>query len=71
MTFAEKIEAQGRQKGRQEGIQEGIQKGKQEAAETIVLNLLREGAETAFIAKVTQWPVTDIERLRATVNGAK
>ena len=45
MTLAEQLIAEGHQKG----IQEGLQKGKFEVAK----QLLREGVEIAFIAKMT------------------
>ena len=49
MTLAEQLIAEGHQKGIQEGLQKGVQKGKFEVAK----QLLREGVEIAFIAKMT------------------
>ncbi len=51
MTIAEKL--------REEGEQKGLEKA--------ALMMLREGVEIAFIAKVTNLSVADIERLKATL----
>ncbi len=63
MTFAEQLEEQGKLMGKQEGIQKGIQK--------VALNLLREGADIAFITKVTEFSVVDIEQLKASLDENK
>jgi len=49
-----------KEKGRQEGMQEGIQKGRQE----IVLNMLKEKVEMAFISKITGFSKEEIEKLK-------
>jgi predicted transposase/invertase (TIGR01784 family) len=75
VSFAEKIEARGEARGRAEGKAEGIAKGKAEGIAEgevkgqtrIALNLLKEGAEPAFVAKVTGLPVEEVGRLLASV----
>ena len=50
----------GMQKGKQQGIQEGMQKGIQKTA----IQLLKEGLDTEFIARVTGLSQKEIEKLR-------
>ena len=64
MTFAEKLEQRGIEKGIRKGRQEGRQEGLQEGMKTVVLNLLKEGAEVPFIAKVTGLSAAEIEHLQ-------
>jgi len=60
MTFAEKMEERGIQKGMQKGMLEGETRGKQD----IALRMLNEGVELAFISKVTDLSLADLERLQ-------
>ena len=60
MTFAEKLEQRGIEKGIRKGRQEGLQEG----MKTVVLNMLKEGAEVPFIAKVTGLSAAEIEHLQ-------
>ena len=64
MTFAEEMEERGIQKakleGKARGIQEGIEQAKQDAAQ----RMLNEGVELAFISKVTDLSLADLERLQ-------
>ncbi|MEJ2445983.1 MAG: Rpn family recombination-promoting nuclease/putative transposase [Exilibacterium sp.] len=55
MTFAEKLEEQSKLKGKQE----------------VVVKMLREGADIAFITKVTELSVEDIEQLKASLDENK
>lgn len=59
MTFAEKLKQQGIQEGMQEGIQKGVN--------TVALTMLKEGAETPFIARMTGLSMAEIERLRVSL----
>ena len=54
---------QGMQKGRQEGMQEGVQQGIQKRDE-IVLNMLKEKTEMAFICKVTGLSKEEIRKIQ-------
>ena len=56
------------EKGRQEGRQEGIELGKKEEAIKIAENLLRNGSEVAFIVKVTDLSITEVEKLKEKLN---
>jgi len=64
MTFAEEMEERGIQKakleGKARGIQEGIEQAKQDAAQ----RMLNEGVELAFISRVTDLSLADLERLQ-------
>jgi len=72
MIFAEEMEERGIQKaklkrllkgmleGKARGIQEGIEQAKQDAAQ----RMLNEGVELAFISKVTDLSLADLERLQ-------
>ncbi len=53
-------ERQGLKKGRQEGRQEGLQEGRQQ----VVLNMLKEKADIAFISKVTGLSEKTIRKLK-------
>ena len=76
MTFAEKMEERGIQKGMQKGMLEGEARGKQEgkiegkkegieqAKQDAALRMLNEGVELAFISKVTDLSLADLERLQ-------
>ena len=55
---------EGMQKGREEGLQEGLQKGLQEAQQTIVLKMLKEKVDIAFITKITGFSEVEIKELR-------
>ena len=52
MSFAEKIEARGEARGKTE----------------VAINMLKEGADAAFIAKVTGYSLAEIERLKERLN---
>ncbi|MBC6415205.1 MAG: Rpn family recombination-promoting nuclease/putative transposase [Bdellovibrionales bacterium] len=46
------------------GFWEGMQKGRQEGMQEIVLNLLKEKTEIAFISKITSFSKEEIEKLK-------
>ena len=48
---------------KEEGLQEGLQKGRQEEREKVALKMRKEGAEIAFVAKVTGLSKEEIEKL--------
>ncbi|PCK08342.1 MAG: hypothetical protein COA42_09510, partial [Alteromonadaceae bacterium] len=64
MTYAEKLIARGEEAGLEKGEQAGLVKGKQEVA----INLLREGAEPPFVAKVTQLELGTVLMLKASID---
>lgn len=49
----------------QQGIEKGIEKGQLEKMQEIALNMIQEGSEAVFIAKVTGLTMADVERLTA------
>ena len=51
---------EGMQKGREEGLQEGLQKAQQE----IILKMLKEKVDIAFISKITGFSEAEIKKLR-------
>jgi predicted transposase/invertase (TIGR01784 family) len=53
----------GLQEGLQRGLQDGLQKGLQEKAITIAQAMKKEGFTADQIAKFTQLPIEEIERL--------
>ena len=57
-----------KEKGRWEGKREGLKKGRQEGRQEVVLNMLKEKADIAFISKVTGLSEKAIKKLK---NGAK
>jgi len=72
MTFAEYFETLGREKGEAkgraegvaEGVAKGVAKGRAEGTEMVAINLLREGAEPAFVAKITGLTLTAVLQLQ-------
>jgi predicted transposase/invertase (TIGR01784 family) len=60
MTFAEYFEAIGREKGEAKGRADGRADG----TERIAINLLREGAEPSFVAKITGLTLTAVLQLQ-------
>ena len=50
--------------GRQEGWKKGLQAGRME----VILNMLRENTDIAFISKVTGWPAKKIKKLKNSSN---
>lgn len=56
MTIAEQLEARGEARGKAEGEIEGIKK--------TALNLLKEGTDPQFVAKVTGLSLDDVKRLQ-------
>lgn len=59
MTIAEQLEARGEAKGKAEGKAEGKVEGITETA----LNLLKEGTDPQFVAKVTGLSLEQVEKL--------
>ncbi len=58
------IEQQGILKGMEKGMEKGLEKG----LETVALNLLQEGMDISFIAKVTGLPEERIQGLKRRIN---
>ena len=53
-----------KEKGRWEGQREGLKKGRQEGRQEVVLNMLKEKADIAFISKVTGLSEKEIKKLK-------
>lgn len=66
MTIAEQLKAQGREEGIQKGLSTGRQQGREQGIESVALRMLNEGAEPAFVAKMTG---LTIERVIALLAG--
>ena len=64
MNIREHIKEEGRQEGRQEGIQKGQQEGIQKGQKQVILNMLKEKADIAFISKVTGLSEKEIQKLK-------
>ena len=60
MTIATQLEARGEARGEVRGEAKGRIEGKIETAR----NLLQEGADPQFVAKVTGLPIADVQRLQ-------
>ncbi|MBC6416162.1 MAG: hypothetical protein GDA46_07270, partial [Bdellovibrionales bacterium] len=54
----------GMQRGMEKGMQKGRQEGRQERDKEIVLNMLKEEVEMAFISKITGFSKEEIEKLK-------
>ena len=63
--------ATGLKKGRVEGLATGLKKGRvegrRESMQEVALNLLKEGADLAFVAKTTKLPKSEIKKLKAKI----
>ncbi len=64
MTIAEKLLKEGMEKGLKEGMEKGRKEGMEKGCETVALNMLKEGADLAFILKVSQLSPEQLQRLR-------
>ena len=53
-----------KEKGHWEGERKGLKKGRQEGRQEVVLNMLKEKADIAFIAKVTGLSEKEIKKLK-------
>ncbi len=53
-----------KEKGRWEGERQGLKKGRQEGRQEVVLNMLKEKADIAFISKVTGLSEKTIRKLK-------
>jgi recombination-promoting nuclease RpnB len=60
MSLAEQLRQEGRQEGKQEGLIEGEEKGKI----NLIMKMLANGIEPAFIAKNTGFPLLKIKELQ-------
>ena len=69
MTMLEALEKRGEERGVQKGIQKGIQKGAEQQSETIARNLLINGSDVAFVAKVTGLSQEKIEAIHHAMQG--
>ena len=65
MTIAEQLEARGEARGKTEGRTEG----RTEALKITALNLLKEGAEPQFVARVTGLSLEQVKQLRTEATG--
>ena len=59
------IKEKGRWEGERKGLKKGRQEGRQEERQQVVLNLLKEKADIAFIAKVTGLSEKEIKKLKS------
>jgi predicted transposase/invertase (TIGR01784 family) len=72
MTAARQLELRGREQGMQQGIQQGLQQGMQRGMQqgmqenklAIAKNMLKEGCEISFVAKVTNLTKETVEELK-------
>ena len=62
--FREEGRVEGIRKGRQEGRVEGRQEGRQERDKEVILNMLKEKADIAFISQVTGLSEKEIKKLK-------
>jgi len=58
-----KAEEKGKQEGKQEGIWEGIKEGERKGKTEVVHNMLNEGVELEFIAKMTNLTLEEVKKL--------
>ena len=62
------IRNEGREEGWQKGLQKGLQAGRMEERQKrnqeVILNMLREKADIAFISKVTGLPIKEIKKFK-------
>ena len=68
MTIAEQLEQLGVEKGLVKGKAEGKAEGKVEEREQIAINLLKEGAEAAFVTRITKLKLSEVFKLQARVS---
>ena len=61
MTAAEQFQAMGEEKGLEKGLKEGLEKGREEVA----INLLKEGTDPQFVARIAKLEFAVILKLQA------
>jgi recombination-promoting nuclease RpnB len=68
MSLAEQLRQEGKQEGKQEGLVEGEQRGEQRGEQkgemNLIIKMLANGVEPAFIAKNTGFPLHKIKELQ-------
>ena len=64
MDIKEHFREEGRVEGRQEGRMEGRLEGRQEGRQEVILNMLKEKADIAFISQVTGLSEKEIKKLK-------
>ena len=63
-SFIDKAVQKSREQGMQQGMQQGVQQGQHQRNQEVVLNMLRENADMAFISKVTGLSVKEIKKFK-------
>ena len=67
MTLAEQLEEKGMKRGMKQGMQQGMQKGRQQGiqqtTQDMAIKMLQEGADLAFISKITGLSIKEIKQL--------
>jgi predicted transposase YdaD len=64
MRYVTSVERIGEQRGEKRGLEQGIQIGTDDTLRNVALNMLREGADIAFIARTTGLSVEQIQQLQ-------
>ena len=64
MNIREYIKQQGQQEGWQKGLKQGQQEGWQKGQQELILKMLKEKADLAFISRVTGLPKQEIKKLK-------
>ena len=65
------IKEKGRWEGRKEGLKKGRQEGRHERDKEVILNMLKEKADIAFISKVTGLSEKAIKQLKNSSPGIR
>ena len=55
------------EKGLKEGLEQGLEQGQQREKEKIVLSMLNEGLEVSLIARCTKLDVSEVEKMKKTI----
>ncbi|MFT4928098.1 MAG: putative transposase YdaD [Phenylobacterium sp.] len=65
MTAAEEFQAIGEVKGLEKGLKKGREEGREEGQEKTAINLLKEGSDPQFVARITELELAVILKLQA------
>jgi predicted transposase/invertase (TIGR01784 family) len=63
MNLLELIKQEGLEQGIEQGMERGMKKGAEEAIRKTALQMLKEGVDKAFIARITSLPPKEVRQL--------
>ena len=66
-SIREEMIEKGLKEGLERGLKQGLEQGQQREKEKIVLSMLNEGLEVSLIARCTKLDVSEVEKMKKTI----